>query len=309
MAGPPGRGGLAIALALTVGAQAIGTEQVDAQSGSGLIVQRPCAAWQASSGDGPCGDSGFRHQPAPTGTKVGEGQVAPRGSALPFAASLVVPGAGQWLQDQRRWAGYILIETLGWVAYLNRRRNGAQLRDQYRTLAWDVARAAFGGVRVDGDFDYYEDLANFARSGLFDVDPSQEGVQPESDIQTFNGQVWDLAKGLFFPLGQPPPAPGSPAFQQALDFYLANGYADAFLWDWSSNTLERRRFQSLISESDEALRRATLVLGLIGVNHVLSAVDALISARLKAGDRGEIESSLLPAPSGLGWELSVRWYR
>lgn len=308
--------GHGIAVGLFVVAAVVGSERCDAQEWAAispkaaLVVPTPCTGWGASLDGRWCGQAGFVNAGAEVSDPLTQpaGQDTGRGT-VPFAASLVVPGAGQWLLGQRRWAGYVLLETLGWVAYLDRRRTGGRLRDDYQSLAWDVARSGFGGVRVDGNFDYYEDVANFTRSGRFDVDPVQEGVQPETDIGTFNGQVWDLARGLFFPEGQPAPTPGSPAHQQAIDFYLRNGYSEAFLWDWGPNAMERSRFRSLISESDEALRRATLVLGLIGVNHLFSAVDALVSARLRASGRGEVETSLLPAPRGRGWELGVRWIR
>lgn len=280
----------AVAL-LLAGPRAVQAQRAPTAYPAGVAVPSPCLPASGPAHAGACAE-------------VQNGDPHP---AIPSAASLVVPGAGQWLLGQRRWAGYILLETLAWVAYLDRRRSGGRLGEEYRTLAWDVARSGFGGVRVDGDFEYYEDVANFTNSGRFDVDPLMEGIQPETDITTFNGQVWDLARGLFFPVDQPNPVPGSPAHEQALSFYLSNGYADAFLWNWDTNALERRRFRLLISESDEALRRATLMLGVIGVNHLLSAVDGLISARLRAAGRGTIETSFLPALRGGGWGFSVRW--
>ena len=231
------------------------------------------------------------------------------GSTLPAMASLILPGAGQWMLGQRRWIGYAALEAAGWLLFLDRRRDGHRLRDRYRGLAWEAARARFGGIRVDGDFDYYEDLIDFDRSGTFDVDALTPGIQPETDPSTFNGQVWELARGLFFPAGQPDPTPGSPEYERALRFYEERSYGDAFLWDWAGEEASQVEFGSLIHESDEALRRATLLLGIVGANHALSAVDALVSARLSAAGAGSVESSLilLPVPARPGVGFLVRW--
>jgi hypothetical protein len=54
----------------------------------------------------------------------------------------------------------------------------------------------------------------------------------------------------------------------------------------------------LIKESDEALRKSTGMIGIILANHLLSAVDALVSGRL--GIAGEVDPAvrvmLLPGP-------------
>lgn len=52
---------------------------------------------------------------------------------------------------------------------------------------------------------------------------------------------------------------------------------DAHYWNWQSEK-QREKFDDLRISSDTAHNRATLVLGLIVANHLISAVDALISA-------------------------------
>ncbi len=236
-------------------------------------------------------------------------QERPSAPSVPAGASLLLPGTGQWMLGQRRWALYAVLEVAGWTGFWNRRRNGHQLRDDYRALAWNAARAHLGGLRVDGDFDYYEDMANVPASGLFDTDPGLSGVQPETDPATFNGQIWELARGLFFSSSQPEPLPGSSAYQQALAYYVERSYGDELRWDWEGRSAERADFRSLIERSDESLRAATTLLGAIGANHLLSAVDALISARLSAAGGGEVRSAILPTPIPGRWAVELWWSR
>ena len=47
--------------------------------------------------------------------------------------------------------------------------------------SWETART-FGGERIDGDWEYYERLTKFTRSGAFDTDPTLAGLQPEGGV-------------------------------------------------------------------------------------------------------------------------------
>jgi hypothetical protein len=197
-----------------------------------------------------------------------------------FLASLLLPGLGQWTLEQRRWALYGLIEVLGWGRFIEQRSTGFDLRDDYRDLAWTAARSALSAERVDGDFEYYERVASFLTSGAFDIDRLRPGIQPELDRTTFNGQIWELAKGIFFP-SDSVPAEGDPAYERALAYYVERSYDDRFLWDWTDRPAERTEYQGLIRRSDDALRSSTAMIGVVIANHVASAVDAYLSARLR----------------------------
>lgn len=225
-----------------------------------------------------------------------------------FLYSALLPGAGQWKLDQDRWAPYAAVELWGWVQFFLRRDEGADLRQQYRDLAWNVARRVSVGSRVDGDFGYYESLTMFEASGAFDGDPLTAGIQPETDVDTFNGSVWQLAGDIFFPAdsAQPPP-PGSPAYEQALDYYLERAVQPRFAWSWGDSTLQREVFAELIEESDAEFRRSTSMIGLILANHFVSGVDAFLSARLRSMGRDPDSIRLLPlsAPALGVWGLGV----
>lgn len=196
------------------------------------------------------------------------------------------------------------LEAVGWVLFARARNEGGDLRGDYRDLAWEAART-FQGLRVDGDFDYYESLTKFERSGSFDVALGQPGIQPEEDPSTFNGQAWLLAGQIYFGPGSQP-GPGDPPYEQALAFYEDRAARREFEWDWTGQDADRARFGDLIEESDDAFRRATLYVGLVVGNHVLSAVTAFVSARARSLSGLDIAvSSLLMRGSGPGPRFGI----
>jgi hypothetical protein len=155
------------------------------------------------------------------------------------------------------------------------------------------------GPRTEAGWDYYEALTKFRSSGAYDSDPLTPGVQPEENPSTFNGSIWALARDIYLP--EDPEIPvdeGSEPFQRASSYYLSRAYPQEFAWDWGSNTLLQEEYASIIKEADEALRSSTSMIGVILANHLLSAVDALVSGRL--GIAGELEPALgfqlLPGP-------------
>ena len=115
------------------------------------------------------------------------------GPGKAFLYSALLPGASQRKLGQRRWLAYVAVEAISWVVFGRARSSAAASRDQYRDRAWHVART-FGETREDGDFPYYETLANFESSGSFDADATLEGVQPQLDPATYNGVTWQLAR-------------------------------------------------------------------------------------------------------------------
>lgn len=230
-----------------------------------------------------------------------DGPVASPGSLA--ARSLVVPGWGQRAQGQGRALAYAVAEAALWIFWADRRGRGGDLRNDYQDLAWETARGA-RGIRVDGAWSYYENLSKWRRSGAFDQEASAPGIQPEEDPSTFNGSTWQLARDLYF--GGRSAAPGDPAYQAALAWYAEHAYGEAFLWDWTGLEPAQDRFRDLIHGSDERFREATTVLGAVLANHLLSAVDAFVSAQVP----GVVESRLAPAgpraPPGLTLEVGWR---
>lgn len=212
----------------------------------------------------------------------------------PPVLSLLLPGAGQLVQGQKRGWAYATLEAVGWVFYVDRRRSAASHRDRYRDLAWETARVR-AAPRMEGDFTYYERLTQWARSGRFDGDPESPGVQPETDASTFNGSIWDRARRIY---GVPSGDPDASGYEPALEYYGERAYGEAFLWDWTEDPEARERFRSLIRTSDARYRHATLALGLLFANHLISAADAFVSVR---------GLSLELAPMSVGTEIRVHW--
>lgn len=217
--------------------------------------------------------------------------------------SALVPGAGQYVQGQRRAWVYVALEALGWVAYAERRSAGADLRSRYRDFAWTEARLR-AGPRIDGDFDYYETLTHWQRSGSFDADGAMAGVQPEPDPATFNGSIWALATQLFLP-GGPGVPEDDPQYQRALDYYRQRAYGPEFLWDWTGTGMAQDELASLIRRSDDRFRQATSILGLVFANHLVSMVDAYVSSRAPGAS---VRSAFVPSPGsgGLMWTTRVK---
>ena len=216
------------------------------------------------------------------------------GRIPPPVLSLVVPGIGQAVQGQRRGWAYTALEVVGWVVYVDRRRSAGRYRARYRDLAWETARL-HSTERIEGDFDYYERLLRWERSGRFDRDADAAGVQPEGDPSSFNGSIWDRAQRIYGVVSE---GPGAPAYEAALEYYGERAYDDGFLWDWTDQAEARDRYGALIGTSDARFQQATVALGLLFANHLISAADAFVSVR-------GLSLELAPAPEAT--EIRVHW--
>jgi len=216
--------------------------------------------------------------------------------------SLLVPGWGQWHLGQRRGWGYAFLEAGLWAAHFELRASGRGYRNQYRDVAWSDARIA-SGDRVEGAWAYYEAMTEWTRSGAFDSDPTHAGVQPEEDASTFNGAKWALARGIFFPPGSTP-TESDPAYQQALAYYEKHAYGPEYLWDWTGKEAGLQQYRHLINLSDQRFRQASATLGAVLANHVLSAIDAYVSARGGPGTGLRVAPEALIG--GVRWTISAR---
>ena len=198
---------------------------------------------------------------------------------LGTAASAVLPGTGQLLNNQDRGLIYLAAEMFLLIRYFSSRSEGNRERDRFHDLAFTVARASFSPTVRDTVFEYFEEVSKFVASGPFDMDPGP-GFTPPTDEKTFNGQIWALARQTFFADADDPPAPESEEFLRALEFYRDRAIGPNFSWSWQDAELQRDFFRQSIRDSDAAFRRATQQLGLVLVNHLLSTVDAFISQRI-----------------------------
>lgn len=211
---------------------------------------------------------------------------------IPPLASLIIPGSGQLIDRKDRGLIYLAAEV--WIisraAALT--RAGRRDRRAFQDLAYNVARARFTTQRRDGGFDYYESMTHYAESGRFDLD-SGAALVPETDTATFNGATWLLARRTFF--AHPDSAPSIAEYNAALAFYQSRAVGPDFRWSWRDARLEQDVFRSRIRSSDDAFRSATNYLGALVLNHLGSAVDALISVRMSRGGTGRAPR-VIPGP-------------
>lgn len=210
-------------------------------------------------------------------------------------ASLVLPGSGQLLAGHDRGAVYLAAEVYLISRLVQLDREAQREAQRFKLLAYEIARRAFEPSRRDTVFEYYEQMERFIESGRYDTDPGDAFV-PESDAQTYNGSVWLLARRTYWEDPNVPPDPTSPAYWRALQFYQARAVGPGFLWTWRDHSLEHAVFRESIRRSDNAFRRAQNQIGLLLANHIVSAVDALISNRLTAvtGRQTEMRTTLAP---------------
>lgn len=211
--------------------------------------------------------------------------------------SLAVPGLGQLREDRRRGWIYLAAEAVGWTFWATQRARGGDLRDEYRTLAWQTARVR-EGQRVDPDFPYFERMGKWDRSGAFDAEPDRSGLQPERDPTTYNGSIWGLARGLFLSGDGSETDPG---WARALAYYEERAYAGNLRWDWTGAPGARQRYTGLIEDSDRHFRYATNAVGAVLANHIIAAVDAYLT-----GSPGSEGPRLRIAPVGAtgGWAIA-----
>jgi len=239
------------------------------------------------------------------GAVVAQREEPPPRTLVRPLASLLVPGTGQLLAHQDRGAVYLAAEVYLVSRFLQLDHEAMLEARRFQSLAFDVARRSYLPVRRDTIFEYYEQMERFAESGSYDGDPGPAFV-PEADPQTYNGAVWLLARRTFWQNPDVPPDPTSPEYWRALQFYQARAVGPNFQWSWRDHSLEHEVFRDYIKRSDTAFRRAQNQIGLLLANHVLSAVDALISARMSAaaGRAAEMRTTVSPSRSELRFSFS-----
>ena len=195
-------------------------------------------------------------------------------------ASAIVPGAGQAMLKSGRAFIYAGVEALGWIRYSRQESDGNRFRARYRELSRGVARAAFNPAGPEGDWDYYERMGKFAASGAYDRVPGGD-LDPEADPATYNGSIWLLARQTYWRDPEASPAASSPEFQSALAFYRTRAVPADLQWSWIGAAEGFQQYRRSVSASNAAFKRAEQTAGLIIANHILSAVDAYVSVRMR----------------------------
>ena len=248
--------------------------------------------------------------PAPSATAVVA--LVPAAAGLPLyqrpwvrpLASLLVPGSGQLLARHPRGVVYLATEIWLLARAVALSQDSRRERDQYRDLAYQVARHHPSANGAVGPFSSYEEMAKYAESGTFDLNPGP-AFAPETDTSSFNGSVWRLARETFFENPDSVPDPGSPAMEAALRFYRRRAVTEGFRWSWHDARLEQDAFRASIRASDAAYRAATNYLGAILLNHLVSAVDSYVTTRLgRSGAIPRVSAAAGPGSLVLLWHAS-----
>ena len=220
-------------------------------------------------------------------------------------SSLLVPGSSQLATGHAR--GWVYLAAELWVVsrVIAEGHSGRELAGQFRTLMFDVARKQFTPNRTDGAWDYYEAAEKFVESGAYNAGPGGT-FTPEPDTTTFNGSLWLLARRTYFTNPDSTPPPQSAPYQAALRFYIAHAVPDQLRYSWRGARLEQDLYRSQIHASDDAFRARTNYLGALVLNHLVSAIDALITLRAQA--RPAVLPTITVQPGTAGQQaVVVRW--
>ena len=249
--------------------------------------------------------SGPPRMPGRSGTRMEEPDTARTASVFvrPLA-SLLVPGSGQLLARQDRGAVYLAAEIYLLSRYVQLDHEATQQARRFRDLAFDVARRSFQPTQRDTVFEYFEHMERFVESGAYDADGPGGAFVPEPDASTYNGSVWLLARRTYWTDPNVAPDPTSWQYGAALEFYRDRAVSPNYQWSWREHSLEHQVFRDYMRRSDNAFRRAQSQIGLVLANHLVSAVDALISARLSAVANRSAE---MQTTVGVGGRSQVRF--
>lgn len=198
-------------------------------------------------------------------------------------ASLAVPGLGQAVLGKDRFIAYLALEAWAVLEFSNQRTEARRQQNRYRVLARDVARSVFGPTYPVGTWAYYESMEKYLESGVFDRVPGGD-VDPDINVDTYNGAMWLLARTTYWPDVNIPPSIDSPQYRRALNFYIDRAVRPEYRWSWRNAQLEHDQYIRTIRRSNNSYREARAALGIVLANHLLSAVDAFVVLRVEGLD-------------------------
>jgi hypothetical protein len=164
-----------------------------------------------------------------------------------------------WRRSKRKYAKYTKDV-----------RDQANGEAEFKDIARRVARAHFPGKLPDGPWSYYEAMRDYLESGSYSLSPSDAGpVVPETDSTTYNGRLWLLEQQTH----------ATPA--DALAAYQQNAIKPEFEWSWRNAQLQFDLFKRATGKRNDAYQSGIQDLTVIGMNHLLSMVDAFATLRLQ----------------------------
>jgi hypothetical protein len=198
-------------------------------------------------------------------------------------ASGVIPGAGQALLGQDRFIGYVAMEAYALLSALDRSAEERLQTQRYRSLALDVARAFVVGSRPAGNWPYYENMEKYIESGVFNAGAPGGDFTPETDVTTYNGFIWLDVRQRWWSNPSVEPDHSTGQYRNALNEYIARAYRPEMRWSWRNAQLEQDNYRQIIELKNQAHHDATMALGVLAANHLLSMIDAFVTVRLRGG--------------------------
>ena len=216
------------------------------------------------------------------GVRAGVARLVP--APLVPVASLIVPGAGQFLQRRDRAVAYAAVEAVGWWKLARDIGERAKQESEFKFLARTVARARLSPNGPDGNWTYYESMRDYRDSGVFTQNASK--LIPEEDPTTFNGHTWEIALQT------------SSDSLQALTQYAARAYKGNMLWSWSNAGIQYDVFKRATVKRDDANVAVTADITVIALNHLISMVDAFAAFRL---DSKKLADGRTAVSGNLSW--------
>lgn len=193
-------------------------------------------------------------------------------------ASAVVPGSGQFLLGNDRFIAYASVELLAWWKYFKDSHDQAIQEAAFKDIARRVARSHFSTTLPDGPWSYYEAMRDFLESGRYSL--SDASVIPENDTTTFNGQKWLLELRTH------------PDSASALAQYERDAIKPDFQWSWRNAQLQFDLYSRATNLRNEAYLAGVHDLTIIGLNHLLSMVDAFATVRLRLRNEADGRTSV-----------------
>jgi hypothetical protein len=181
---------------------------------------------------------------------------------------------------QQRGVAYLVAEVYLVLQSMTFRRDWDAGRDEYRSIAADVARRQFGGSLPIGPWEYYEAMEGPLESGVFDK-VAGGAVNPETDESTYNGASWLLARQTYWPDPNNPPAETTPEYQRALAQYEKVAIRDDYRWSWRDAQLQQDVYRQTIASTNRSYQRSVSMLGVVGMNHLASLIDAYVTTRIR----------------------------
>jgi len=197
-------------------------------------------------------------------------------------ASAALPGTGQALLGQDRFIAYLAVEGFALFGYLDQRAALNRATSRYQSLAANISRSQYPGPYPVGTWAYYESMEHYKQSGEFNLTPGF-GFTPESDILTYNGAMWLLARQTYWSDPNVQPAVTSSEYTKAFAFYTSRAVQPQYRWSWINSGLQQDAYVQTIEERNQAARDARVQLGILIANHLLSMVDSYVTLRVHGG--------------------------